>query len=588
MEKVYILNLIPAYIQFFFLPGFIYLFYLKLKTNFFSFFTICFCISLVSNYILIFILNLFGFYTNLSLWLILISELLILFINKDKIIVYFSEIKKISYNEFNILKKNSIYLIAVIFSLGLIAEPLFSIIKNDKLGFFQVFNLGDVLAYYSKWAREWYNGAIPETTFFRPQLWSANISLIYKFFGNEYYEPFSKQIFNIIFIYLIVAIIGICFTSKNLIYFFGSILGIYYSLTETFTQGYSGYMEIPLSLTFVFFLTYAYEVKYRNINTSQIIYIFPLIISCILLTKELGWIFSLAILFYFYNFEKLNYYKDKISFENFLKIFFLVSIIFFPFYIYSAFNYEIFNINNPVFKLLFFDADTHLSAGHGERYLKLSTRLTDGIDKTPDYLILPLLINLLFFISKDKLIKYLISPFIFFYYFIWLLLMSNEARYLYPIIIISCFSSYTIIFEIIEKIAKHILFKKIFIYFLTLFFFIIVLTNKKILDEKVILNEVDQNKLFSLSSREKVLVTNFLNNYDEKKGKVLTNIYPLYDLAFAKLKNQKIIYSDNIENKNKEFFSFIVVKEKCIKFNKQKYKKIFFDKEIGCILTLVD
>ena len=45
------------------------------------------------------------------------------------------------------------------------AEPLYSIIKNDKEGFLQVFNLGDVLAYTSKWAREWYNGTIPETTF---------------------------------------------------------------------------------------------------------------------------------------------------------------------------------------------------------------------------------------------------------------------------------------------------------------------------------------------------------------------------------------------------------------------------------------
>ena len=589
MEKVYILNLIPAYFQLFFLPGFIYLFYNKFKTNFFSLITISFCISLVINYLLIFILILFNLYTTLSLWFFLFLELLILFINKDNIKVYLLEIKKISFLEYNNFEKDSIFFIAVFIGIGLIAEPLYSIIKNDKEGFLQVFNLGDVLAYTSKWAREWYNSAIPETSFFRPQLWSANISLVYKFFGNEYFEFFGKQIFNLVFVYFIFAIIGICFTTNNLIYFFGTIIGIYYSLGGTFTQGYSGYMEIPLSLTFIFFLSFAYEIKFRKVNATQIVYISPLIISSIFLTKELGWIFGLAILLYFYNFEKLSCLRNKFSIKNFIKISSIICLIFLPFYIYTFFNYDIFNFKNPVFKLLLFDTDTHLSAGHGERYLELSTRLIDGIDKTPDFLILPLLINVLFFICKDKLISYVISPFILVYYVIWLLLMSNEFRYLYPIIVISWFSSFFIAFEIIKQINKNNIFRKFFIFFFILLFFVTILTNKKIPNKSVILNKVDEKKLLSLaSSKEQILITNLLDNYDGRKSKAITNIYPLYDLAFAKLKNLKITYSDNLEKNNKEFFSYIVLKEKCINFNKQKYKKIFFDKEIGCILILVD
>ena len=137
--------------------------------------------------------------------------------------------------------------------------------------------------------------------------------------------------------------------------------------------------------------------------------------------------------------------------------------------------------NNPVFKLLLFDTDTHLNAGHGERYLELSTRLIDGINKTPDFLILPLLINVLFFICKDKLISYVISPFILVYYLIWLLLMSNEFRYLYPIIVISWFSSFFIAFEIIKQITKNSIFRKSFLFFLILLFFVTILTNKKFL-----------------------------------------------------------------------------------------------------------
>ena len=100
---------------------------------------------------------------------------------------------------------------------------------------------------------------------------------------------------------------------------------------------------------------------------------------------------------------------------------------------------------------------------------------------------------------------------------------------------------------------------------------------------------MDEKKILSLaSSKEQILITNLLNNYDGRKSKAITNIYSLYDLAFAKLKNLKIIYSDNLENNHKEIFSYIILKEKCINFNKKKYKKIFDDKEIGCILILVD
>ena len=497
MEKIYILNIIPAYFQLFFLPGFIYLFYNKFKTNIFSLVTLSFCISLVVNYLLIFTLILFNSYNSISLWIILFIELLILLIKKNNIKSYFIEIKKLSYQEYNNLKKDNIFFIGVFIAIGLMAEPLYSIIKNDKEGFLQVFNLGDVLAYTSKWAREWYNGTIPETTFFRPQLWSANISLIYQFFGNEYFEFFGRQIFNLVFVYFIFAIIGICLTSNNLTYFFGAIIGIYYSLTGTFTQGYSGYMEIPLSLSFIFFLCFVYEIQFRKISSIQIVHISPLIISSIFLTKELGWIFGLAIILYFYNFKKLSFFRNKFLIKDFIKIISIVCVIFIPFYLYTFFFYNILNLNNPVFKLLLFDANTHLSAGHGERYLEIGTRLVDGLNKTPDFLIIPLLINLFFFVCKDKLICWVISPFILVYYLIWLTLMSNEFRYLYPIIVISWFSSFIIGYQIIKDISANSIFRKFFLYFLIFLFFVSILKNKKIPDKSVILNKVDEKKLLS-------------------------------------------------------------------------------------------
>ena len=541
----------------------------------------------MSNYLLIFVLNIFNIYSTLILWMFLFLELSIILKYKYQIKTFLIQVKLISLNECEYLKKNSFHLLCAIIGIGLICEPIYNIVKNEKEGFLQVFHLGDVLAYYAKWAREWYNGIIPKTEFFRPQLWSANISLIYKFFGNEYYEFFGKQIFNIIFIYFILAIIGICLTGRSLVYFFGTIFGVYFSLTGTFTQGYSGYMEVPLSLTFMFFLVFAYDVKFRNININKYKYIYAFIISSIFLTKELGWIFILGIFAYFYFFYKLTYNQEKISLYNFLKILIFVSFIFLPFYFYSFYYYDLFSLDNPVFKLLFFDTSTHIIAGHGERYLNLNTRLIDGLGKTPDYLVAPLLLNLLFFITKEDIIKYVVSPFVIIYYTIWIFMMSNEFRYLYPIITISYFSSFIIAYDIYKKVTKIKLFAKTFTFLLILSLFVIILTNKKIPNKNTVLNIVDNKKILHLDGDDKILVSNFIKNYENNNNnRILTNVYALNDVGLAVLKNVKIIYKDKINYEEIQNYDYIVMKGNCKNLEKKQYKIIFNKHSKGCIIKL--
>ena len=63
-----------------------------------------------------------------------------------------------------------------------------------------------------------------------------------------------------------------------------------------------------------------------------------------------------------------------------------------------------------------------------------------------------------------------------------------------------------------------------------------------------------------------------------EKGKALTNIYSLYDLAFAGLSNLKIIYSDNLENNYKELFSYIIIKKNAQILIKKSIKKYFIMK----------
>lgn len=596
MEKVYFFNIIPAYLQFFFIPGAIFLLVLNLKTNLFSFLSLAFAVSLVINYLVVFILSVFGIYNHFIIILIFFLELIYLQSKKNNLKKFFTKVIEITKNNFTTIKnKKFIYLAIALCLFGIFLNPIFSIFKDNIYGYSQVFLLQDVLEYYAKWARQWYyNNGIPQTVFFRPQMWSADISIVYKFFNNEYYEIFTKPIFNIIFIYAVLAIIGITLSTTNLIIFYGGLLGIYYSLTGTFTLGNSGYMEIPLALCMLFLVVFFYEIQFKKIERNQIIFLFPVLLSAIFLTKEIGWIFGIACIQYVIFYKRLN--KEKLNFSSvqIVKMLFIFLLIFTPYYIYAAYNHDIFNFKNPAIQLLTFDTSIHLAAGHGERYLNLSTRIIDGLTKVPQfmgYLSVPLLINALFFISKDNVVKFVISPFVLVYFAIWLMLMSNEFRYLYPIIILVYLSAFVIIVDFIDLIKSNFflkyknLSKKIFFCFLIIFFVLIILTNKKIYSKNEILLRIDDKKIMYMNNKEQTITRKLrlvLKNEKIKSLKIITDIYLLKDLSFSFLDGTNIKYFENLNLINLNDYQYYLSTKNCVKF--LNFDFIFKDEQIGCIL----
>lgn len=595
MDKFYLILLIPSYLQFFFLPGIIFLFSVNYRTNFFSFLLFCLGISLPINYLLVFILSLFKFYTTFCLWLVFVFELIYLIKKRVQFNFFIKETINITLQNFSIIKKKQLgNLLLSALLLGLILIPLFQIIKDEKFGYFQVFLLGDVLHYYSKWARDWfYNQGVVETVFFRPQMWSANISIIYKFLNNEYYEIFTKPIFNIIYIYFLLGVIGIFLTCGNIFIFLGGILGTYYSYHGTFTLGNSGYMEIPLSFTMFILLVFIYDSKTRLNNLNSTILILPIFLSSIFLTKELGWLFGFPIILYIIFFKRLNEQKN-LSYLQFFKLTFIFSIFFFPYYIYSAVYHDIFNLENPAIKLLTFDPKTHLSAGHGERYLNISTRVFDAVYKIlnyTNYLVLPIIINFFFFLAKDKIIKFLISPFILFYLFIWATLMSNEFRYLYPIIVLSFISALVIIGDFFKNIKNYsLIIKNIYlIKILTItlvvaIFIAILLTNNKILNEKEILNYVDNKKIINFSISEKMIIKKLKSEIENNKFmqlNIAVDIYNLKIYAFSFLKNVNIQYYENLKPQKNQNYMYYVSSKPCLKLDELNFLVIY--KNNGCI-----
>ena len=198
LSKIYIFFGIFSYLQIFIIPGLIFLERFKYKSNIFSTLIYIITISFIFNYLLIFALNTVSLNLRIIFYLIFLSELIYIFFNYKNFKNFLNEIKKETkqqiknnfYAKRNILIYGSISLIIF----GYYLPSILSIFKDPNDGYIQIYKHGDVIHYYSSWARDWYNNYNLSTSLFRPQLWSANIAVLYHFIGSEYIEIFSSHL----------------------------------------------------------------------------------------------------------------------------------------------------------------------------------------------------------------------------------------------------------------------------------------------------------------------------------------------------------------------------------------------------------
>ena len=335
-----------------------------------------------------------------------------------------------------ILKNISLLVLIYIFFI------LITIFYDKDQKFIQIFFHGDAIEWYLKWSREYYNNTIPKTAFLRPQMWSSNISMFFLVLKTTQIEIFGKIIFNFIPLLILFAITSISISKKNLVYFISGCLGIIFSLKMTFGQATSGYMEIPLGFSFLVLIVFFFELKNRNFKNLQKNFIILSTFIFAFQTKELGWIGLLLLLYLFYDKE------FNLNFGNFKFLFLVGSMVFLPFYIYQFFQYNIL-VDNDVFKLLFFDKEFHISAGHDLKFLDLKSRTVLAAQKFPIYILLPLI--LCFISEKRNKIFNIFTFFIILYIGLWFFIFSNEIRYLFPIIVIVCLIGYGNLFNLINS-----------------------------------------------------------------------------------------------------------------------------------------
>ena len=603
VEKIIYLLFPFIFLQSFIIPGFLLSSRFQLSYNIFTIINLSVCFTLVINYILIFLLVSLKIYDFIIIWSVFFIEIIYIFLNIKKIKIYLEEITNLTKKEFIDLISSKLstfilYLSLIIF--GIFLVKYLPLLKSPYNGYLQIFDLGDVMAYYSKWSKIWFNNIIPETVFVRPQLWPVSTSLIYTFYDNQYLEPFAKVIYLLLPFLILSVVLSISLSESNILFLLSGIISIIYLRDSSYSMFTSGYMEFPLNYVLLTFLSFYLSCfKKQNIllnnwaDTKKFLVLYSLIALSVLLTKEQGWIVAPFILIFIATEKKLFHKK---IFKSLLITLSVILIIFLPFYFIQIFNYNLFD-NNSIFKVLLFDDEFHEGIGHGKNYGNFFGRIEEAIFKPSSFFIL-CLISTLFTKSKKYLV---ISSLSFIYFILWVLFMSMEIRHLWPIYIVTILFGFGNLMSILLKFLN-----KIKIKYITLFFSIIfvstILLGKNIPSEKH-LEKIIFEKILNMKTDPvgmDVEINNYFVSYFKNKNniKIKTNYtflnmlsHPVIDNKLNEINYENPDYSNKtlLKNFNFDGFDYYLLYKYCSKnfiLNEGKNLKIIknFSISNSCLL----
>ena len=385
---------------------------------------------------------------------------------------------------------------------------------------------------------------------------------------------FAKIIFNLIPIIMFIALIGFTLKNNNSVLFFTGLIGIIFSLNFTFGQATSGYMEIPLGLTFFIFFYFLKDLFYNKHSVKHEIFIITSITSLTLLTKELGFLISLPYLFYFYFTRKNINTKKKFVISTIF-----ISFIVLPFYVFQVIEYDIFN-NNELFKLIFFNKEFHESVGHNEDFINFKTRILYALNYLPFYILIPFLI--LTFTNLKNIFYILLKLFTGIYIISWILIFSNEIRYLFPLIfILSMFGYEPLIYNLKNNKFSFLNIKNLMILCTIVFLFLTYKSpDKNTLVEKNINKKINKyEEMYNFDYEMYKYIQEVFNVEANKSKKLVTNFQLIRLASFST--DTKLISNTSFTNINsgEDFekkklykFDFIVLHKNCKIFKPYKIK----------------
>ncbi len=253
-----------AFFQVTCLPGFLFLHFLKIKTKTLIEKTIfIFGLSLIINFLFVFILTLLRVYQPIVVYVIFIIEI---------IMFLFMIVSKRS------MFRVGFFTLTLIVSFLVIIRFLLPVIQNFSLK--SVFLNGDAIDSWNVWASQWARNKIPLATYHYPQLIPTNWSLTYVFMQTTQIELFAKFLMPL----FTLAILFIFLDLENFIGLIITGVLFHYYFDNSFLR--DGYVDIAFA--FFTFLPFYCGLLYQKYKQKQYLFLMLIFALGSLLTKQLG------------------------------------------------------------------------------------------------------------------------------------------------------------------------------------------------------------------------------------------------------------------------------------------------------------
>ncbi len=290
------------------LPGLIILKVFRIRLGLIERIITIFVLSLLANYLVVFLLTALGIYNRTALvGLVFVEMLALMVLYRDEMHFSFSETaKKIGaalqegskpYLEMvpsgNDAGETLRFLLWFAFGCGAISAILWAL-HVWRLNIGTVFSGQDTLFSWNAYAEIWARNSIPRIHGAYPQMISANWSLSYVFQGKGYVQLFNTLLPPVFFLLIFVMLFDLGFQKKEAGFFIGAVIARYMMKKLLGDEIFNGYMDVPVAFM-SFFVVY---ILLKGIDKDlagrrQAVLLALLFASAAAVTKQIGFLILL-------------------------------------------------------------------------------------------------------------------------------------------------------------------------------------------------------------------------------------------------------------------------------------------------------
>jgi hypothetical protein len=219
------------------IPGLIARKVLKSQGNLVDGILMVFGLSLITNYCAIFLLTIFGIYTQAMLGVLVVAEMLaLMWIYREEFKMSVWQFLEFVWDEIKAIlavafpeKKNGngvwilYYFFVSVFAL-IAVKDIFWLVNVFIKNFGSVFSTWDAVVSWNRWAGVWFSGEIPMDSHFYPQLIPLNWSITYVLMGDTAIQFFAKGIMPLFALALVVALFNLAITTAQYYFFISAVV----------------------------------------------------------------------------------------------------------------------------------------------------------------------------------------------------------------------------------------------------------------------------------------------------------------------------------------------------------------------------